>query len=188
MQPLLHGEQLSKQFGTLIALRGVSLSIAPGEVVGLVGRSGAGKSVLMSLLAGHMVPNTGTLAIAGQAVRWPFSARTHGLAVIHQHPVLADQLDITSNIFLGCEIGSPARLGWMRVPNRRQMDQQALEILQQLDVSISSLREKVSNLSSEQRRACGYRACAGQSGAAGHYRRSGDTAELSLSADLAGAD
>ncbi|NJL32885.1 MAG: ATP-binding cassette domain-containing protein [Chloroflexaceae bacterium] len=59
-----------------MALRGVSLSIAPGEVVGLVGRSGAGKSVLMSLLAGHMVPNTGTLAIAGRRCAGP-SVRGH---------------------------------------------------------------------------------------------------------------
>lgn len=151
MEPLLRCINLSKSFGSLPVLRQVSFEVAPGEVVGLAGRSGAGKSVLAMLLAGLEVPTEGDLYIDGQRLRWPLNARAAGIAVIHQQPELADRLDIIANIFLGDEIGWPAAARWLRVPRRRRMEQRAAEILDRLDVRFASLREKVANLSSEQR-------------------------------------
>ncbi|HNP70225.1 MAG TPA: ATP-binding cassette domain-containing protein [Kouleothrix sp.] len=151
MEPLLRCINLSKSYGALPVLRQVSFAVNAGEVVGLAGRSGSGKSVLAMLLAGVERPSEGDMYIAGQRLRWPINPRVAGVSVIHQRPELAERLDITANVFLGGELGWPAAGGWLRVPNRRRMDQRAAEILDQLEVHFTTLREKVSNLSSEQR-------------------------------------
>ncbi len=151
MDTLLHASQLSKSFGSLDALDRVSFSVHPGEVVGLVGRSGAGKSVLAQILAGTLAPSAGELLIGGERLRWPFSPRRLGVAVVPQRPVLAERLDITANIFLGSELGWPRRMGWLRAPDRRRMDQRAAELLARLDLSVASLRAGVDHLTSEQR-------------------------------------
>jgi signal transduction histidine kinase len=151
MEPILRCINLSKNFGSLPVLRQVSFEIAPGEVVGLAGRSGTGKSVLAEIVGGVEMPSEGDIYVAGRRMRWPFRARSLGVALIRQQPELADRFDITTNIFLGDEIGWPLAGGWLRIPNRRRMDQRAAEVLAQLDTHFGSLREKVANLSSEQR-------------------------------------
>jgi signal transduction histidine kinase len=151
MEPLLRAISLSKSFGTLSVIRQVSLQVRPGEVVGLAGASGSGKSALCMLLAGLYPPNAGDIYFADRRLRSPFRARALGIEVIHQTPNLAERLDVSSNIFLGNEIGWPVVGKWLKVPNRRRMDEEATCILAQLDVRFGSLRERVTNLSSEQR-------------------------------------
>lgn len=151
MDPLIQCASLSKQFGPLTALDRVSFSVSPGEVVGLVGRSGAGKSVLAQMLAGMTVPSSGELLLDGRRLEWPFAARKLGLALVPQRPALAEQLDITGNIFLGAEDGWLGWLGWLRVPRRRHMEQRARELLAELELSVELLRVPVKQLSSEQR-------------------------------------
>ena len=68
MPLLLRASQLSKQFGSLVALKDVDLEILPGEVVGLAGRSGAGKSILIKVLSGLQNPDAGSLYFDGAAV------------------------------------------------------------------------------------------------------------------------
>lgn len=151
MEPILQCINISKNFGALPVLRQVSFRVAPGEVVGLAGRSGAGKSVLTEILTGAEMPSEGDLYVDGRRVHWPFRARAAGVAVIRQRPELVERLDITTNIFLGEELGWPAAGGWLRMPDRRRMDLRAAEVLGELDIRFDSLREKVANLSSEQR-------------------------------------
>lgn len=151
MEALLRAVRISKTFGTLPVVRQVSLEVHPGEVVGLAGQSGSGKSTLVMLLAGLYPPSEGRLYFADRPLRWPFRARQLGIEVIHQTPDLAEHLDITSNIFLGSEICWPFGWGWLKIPQRRRMDREAARILTDLDVPFDSLREKVANLSSEQR-------------------------------------
>lgn len=151
MDTLLHVSQLTKRFGTLTALDRVSFGVHPGEVVGLVGRTGAGKSVLAQILSGGVAPSSGEVLLGGERLRWPFSRRQFGVAVVPQRPVLAEKLDVTENIFLGAEPGWPRRLGWLRAPDRRRMERQAGEILAELDVPLASLRARVDHLTSEQR-------------------------------------
>jgi ABC-type sugar transport system ATPase subunit len=114
MEPLLRVINLSKSFGTLPTVQQVSFEVYPGEVVGLAGRSGSGKTVLAMLLAGLYVPNKGDIYFAGQRLQWSFQARALGIEVIHQQPDLAEHLDITGNIFLGNEIGWPALGKWIK--------------------------------------------------------------------------
>lgn len=151
MDPLLQISRLTKSFGSLTALDRVSFSVQPGEVVGLVGRSGAGKSVLAQILAGVLAPSAGEVRFDGERLRWPFGPRRLGMALVPQRPVLAEKLDITANIFLGAERGWPRRLGWLRTPDRRGMDARASELLAQLEMPAPNLRAPVTDLSSEQR-------------------------------------
>ena len=152
VEPLLKAIDISKSFGTLSAIHQVSLEVYPGEVVGLAGESGSGKSVLCALLAGLHPLSSGALYFEGEQLRYPFSARELGIEIIPQTPRMIEHRDITGNIFLGNEIGWPAKADkWFRIPNWRRMDREAARILDQLDARFDSLREKVSNLSSEQR-------------------------------------
>ncbi len=150
-EPLLRVINLTKTFGSLTAVQNVSFDLYPGEVVGLAGSIGSGKSVLILMLAGLYSPNHGDVYFGSQRMRWPFHAKDYQIGVIHQKPELADRLDITSNLFLGHELGVPSFLGWWRIPDRKQMDDKARQILQQLDVKVSSLHQRVGELSSEQR-------------------------------------
>ena len=81
------------------------------------------------LLAGLYEPNEGEIYFLNKKLGWPFAAQLQGIGVIHQRPTLEEDFDITSNIFLGNEIGSPLKLGWLRVLNRHHMDQEALSLL-----------------------------------------------------------
>ncbi len=151
VEPLLKITNLSKQFGTLLAIQRISFEVYPGDVVGLAGRSGSGKSVLAMLLAGLYLPTEGEIWFDGRRLQWPFRARQLGIEVIHQKPDLADRLDISSNIFLGSEAGWPALAKWLKIPNRRWMNKEATRLLHQLDLPFKSLHERVANLSGEQR-------------------------------------
>ena len=136
MEPLLRVISLSKRFDILPAVQQVSFDLQPGEVVGLTGNIGSGKSVLVMLLAGLYEPNEGAIYFANRRLIWPYNAKAIGIGVIHQRPDLADGMDIVSNIFLGNEIGWPASFGWLRFPNRRRMQQEAERILTDLDVAV----------------------------------------------------
>lgn len=151
MDPLLKAVDLSKSFGTLSVVKQVGLQVHRGEVVGLAGQSGSGKSTLAMLLAGFHIPDEGELFFNGHQLQYPFNLRPLGIEVIHQSPSLAENLDITSNIFLGNEIGWPSWGSWLKIPNRARMDQEANLILDQLGVHFETLRLSVVNLSSEQR-------------------------------------
>ena len=151
MEPLLRVINLSKQFGNLPAVRQVSFDIQPGEVVGLAGSIGSGKSVLVMLLAGLYVPNEGNIFFDNKRLKWPYNAQRFGIGVIHQKPDLADRMDVVANMFLGNEAGWPTGSRWLKFPDQHKMEQEAGRILAELGVPIPSLREKVSNLSSEER-------------------------------------
>jgi len=158
MDPLLRVINVSKCFGNLWALENVTFDILPGEVVGVAGSSGSGKSVLVNVIAGVYTPTSGDLYFD----EWRYSTlrpnldatlpwvRKLGLEVIYQKPELVGQLDITSNIFLGRELAGGHLQWWLRWSDRNQMDAQAAHILDDLGVHFESLHEKAINLSSEE--------------------------------------
>ncbi len=153
MEPILRVANLSKSFGTLQAIRDVSFEVYPNEVIGLTGLSGSGKSVIAMLIGGLHPPSSGQVFLNEKRLQWPFRPQSVGIEVIHQEPLLVDRLDITSNIFLGNEIRTPLIRKWISlpVPNESRMDQEATRILEEIGVHFRTLREKVMNLSSEQR-------------------------------------
>jgi signal transduction histidine kinase len=148
-EPLLRLVQVSKQFGALLALQDVSLQIAPGEVVGLVGRRGAGKSTLLQLIGGLYPPTNGTMIVGNEAVRLktPAQAQKLGITLVHQTPLLAENLDVIANISLGQEINQRRVAG---LPDHVRMARRAHDVLNEFNAG-SILTAKISNLSDEQR-------------------------------------
>ncbi len=152
MEPLLQVRNISKSFGALPILQRVNFDVHRGEVVGLTGSIGSGKSVLMMMLAGLYEPDGGEIHFNNKRLTWPFSAQSLGIGVIHQRPALVEHFDVVSNIFLGSEIGWPQKgLGSLRILDFDRMNVQALHILARLGVQVDSLQSKVSELSFEQR-------------------------------------
>jgi ribose transport system ATP-binding protein len=94
-----------KAFGATVALDGVDLTVAAGEVCALVGQNGAGKSTLMAILAGALKPDAGVMLLDGvrYAPRDPLAAREAGVAMIYQELSLAPHLTVMENIVLGVE-------------------------------------------------------------------------------------
>lgn len=94
-----------KRYGATIALNGVDLKVAPGEVHAVLGENGAGKSTLMKILAGAVQPDSGFIAVDGRpvALRHPREARNFGVAMIHQELCVAPHLSVEANLALGAE-------------------------------------------------------------------------------------
>ena len=151
MEPLLRVINLSKSFGSLPAIQQVSFEVQPGEVVGLTGSIGSGKSVLAMMLAGLYDPTEGEIYFANKRLSWPYNANSLGISIIQQKTTLNDQFDIVSNIFLGNEIGWPAWLGRFGILDHDRMVQETIRLLAQLGIEVNSIHQKVINLTGEQR-------------------------------------
>ena len=106
-------QSITKHFGATLALDGVDLEVASGEVHALIGENGAGKSTLMNILSGAFPPDSGTMIVGGDpyAPRGPAEARERGIAHIHQELALCAHLPVAENILMGIE---PSRGGWLR--------------------------------------------------------------------------
>ncbi|URI07162.1 sugar ABC transporter ATP-binding protein [Aquincola tertiaricarbonis] len=126
-------EGITKRFGPVQVLHGVSFEVQPGTVVGLLGENGAGKSTLMKILAGHEQPSGGTLRIGGQPVAFAGSreAEAAGIVLIHQEFNLAEDLTIAQNIFLGHE----KKRGWLL--DDAAMRAEAAQALAQVGLAVS---------------------------------------------------
>lgn len=109
---------LSKSFGSVQAVRDVSLDIAPNEVVGLVGENGAGKSTLLKILTGVHQPDTGVIETNGREARFrrPLDSVAAGIGVVHQEQSLLTNLSVAENIAMTgiTGAGSPTRYGFYR--------------------------------------------------------------------------
>ena len=152
MDPLLKAVNLSYHLGAQALISQMNLEVFPGEVVGVAGQSGAGKTVLALVLAGVYLPSAGEIHFAGQRLTWPFPARSLGIEMIHQQPEMAEGQDISRNVFLGSELGWPKLTSrWIKIPDVRRMDEEAARILAHLGMRYTSLRESAANLSGEQR-------------------------------------
>ena len=96
---------ITKRFGALVANDDISLSLAQGEVLALLGENGAGKSTLVSILFGHYVADAGTIEAFGRPLPpgQPKAALAAGIGMVHQHFTLADNLSVLDNVMLGTE-------------------------------------------------------------------------------------
>jgi ribose transport system ATP-binding protein len=102
---------ITKDFGAVRVLHGVSFELPPGRIYGLLGENGAGKSTLMKILAGYQEASGGTIRVNGKERTFANSraAEQEGIVLIHQELSLADELTIVQNMFLGHEL----RRGWL---------------------------------------------------------------------------
>ncbi|MSE18549.1 ATP-binding cassette domain-containing protein, partial [Pantoea agglomerans] len=104
--PILEMRGITRRFGSFYALKGVDLTVYPGEVHALMGENGAGKSTLMKILAGAYTASSGEILIEGKpwALKGPKEALAAGITLIYQEINLAPNLTVAENIFLGSEI------------------------------------------------------------------------------------
>jgi ABC-type uncharacterized transport system ATPase subunit len=103
--PVLRLASITKRFGPLVANDSISLDLARGEVVALLGENGAGKTTLMNILFGHYVADEGTVEAFGKPLPPgdPRAALDAGIGMVHQHFTLADNMTVLENIALGTE-------------------------------------------------------------------------------------
>jgi ABC-type uncharacterized transport system ATPase subunit len=99
---------IEKAFGAVVADRGASLDVVPGEIHALVGENGAGKSTLMRIACGLLVPDAGQVVVDGRDVTgWGVGeAIAAGVGMVHQHFMLVPTLTVAENVVLGDEPGS----------------------------------------------------------------------------------
>jgi ABC-type sugar transport system ATPase subunit len=147
-EPLLKVRGISKSFGAVRALANVDLDLPGGQVTGLCGDNGAGKSVLTKCIAGIHEPDHGQIFWDGRPVRIrnAHDAAALGIETVYQDLALADNLDIVQNMFLGRE-----RLRH-RLLDENDMERAAAETLAGLRVTtVQSIRQPVGSLSGGQR-------------------------------------
>jgi ABC-type uncharacterized transport system ATPase subunit len=101
---------IAKQFGDIVALEHVDLSIRRGEVHVVCGENGAGKSTLMNILVGIHAPDGGKIVFNGKetTIRDPLAAGAMGIGMVHQHFTLVPSMSVAENLFLGhhlCHFG-----------------------------------------------------------------------------------
>lgn len=130
--PLLRMDRITKRFGPVTVLDGVSLELHAGEVHALLGCNGAGKSTLLKILAGVHAADAGTIYLDGQAIkpRSPAHAARLGIAVIHQELSLVPSLSVTENLLLGRPM---SRWGFL---SRREERNEAEKRLTEVGLSI----------------------------------------------------
>ncbi|MDJ1159652.1 ATP-binding cassette domain-containing protein [Chelatococcus sp. SYSU_G07232] len=129
---LLELQGIGKEFGAIRALSNVSLSIDPGEVVGLMGDNGAGKSTLVKIIAGNFPPSHGGIRFDGREAHFtkPVDARAVGIEVVYQDLALADNLSAAANVFLGREMRR--RFGPFTVLDHTAMNRRAAQLFREL--------------------------------------------------------
>jgi rhamnose transport system ATP-binding protein len=99
-------QDISKSFGAVCALSGVTFPVSEGEAHALVGENGAGKSTLMRVLAGIVRPDAGQLTWNGQPLdlHSPRDALDRGIGMVYQEMLLFPNLSARENIFAGREV------------------------------------------------------------------------------------
>ena len=153
--PLLSIRNVTKIFGGLVAVDGVSCEVRRGEVVGLLGDNGAGKSTLIKCVSGVYQPEEGEIVFDGAPVEFasPMDARQAGIETIYQDLALANNLDVGANIFLGREV-KKRRLGrFVQTLDDRLMLEESRQTLDSLQIRFPTLTEPIENLSGGQRQA-----------------------------------
>jgi ABC-type sugar transport system ATPase subunit len=150
---LLQAQDVSLSFGSVRALRNVSLDLRPGEVTALVGDNGAGKSTLVRCISGIHRPDSGHIVFDGSRTdfRSPEDAREAGIETVHQNLALVEDLTVWQNLFLNREI--VRRVGPVALLNRRAMQRRAQEMVSTLAVNVPAVTSRVRRLSGGQRQA-----------------------------------
>jgi simple sugar transport system ATP-binding protein len=143
---------ISKNFGAIRALEGVSFEVEPGQVLGLMGDNGAGKSTLVKIVAGNYRPSSGELFVDGAKVDYhkPIDAQREGVEVVYQDLALCDNLSAASNVFLGRE--PRKNFAGFKIIDYAQMRKRSAELFAQLK-SETRPRDLVRKMSGGQRQA-----------------------------------
>jgi signal transduction histidine kinase len=149
--PYLRITNLSKRFGAVDALSGVSFDLEPGEILGVVGQRGSGKTTLFKLLSGVYAPTTGEIIIEGQPTFFKSAAQAkkQGIETVYQDPILVETMSVWNNIFLGREFCRENTLKlW---PLDGEMARVAGKLFEEFDLPFDLVMKLPNNLSNEQK-------------------------------------
>ncbi|MEM6760674.1 MAG: ATP-binding cassette domain-containing protein [Pseudomonadota bacterium] len=154
-QPILHAKDLVKRYGKVTALDHCDFELMPGEILGLIGDNGAGKSSLIKALSGAVIPDQGQVFLEGQEVhfRSPIDAREAGIETVYQTLAMSPALSIADNMFMGRELRKPGLMGKVfHKLDRKKMEEIAREKLSDLGLmTIQNINQAVETLSGGQR-------------------------------------
>jgi ABC-type sugar transport system ATPase subunit len=148
--PWFEARGVGKQFGGVVALDGIDLSLHRGEIVGLIGDNGSGKSTFVKIASGVYQPGRGSIALDGKEVRFRTAAdaRQAGIETVHQDLGLVDTMSIVRNFFLGAEVRKGPFL------DMRYMRRETVKMLEEIGLgNLRDLGQDVSRLSGGERQA-----------------------------------
>jgi simple sugar transport system ATP-binding protein len=143
-------KNISKSFGTIMALSDVSFDLERGKILGLVGDNGAGKSTLLKILSGDLQPSSGEIYLEGKSTRFksPADAMRIGIAIAYQFLELVDIATVWENFFMGRELTK--RIGPLAFIDIEKMKRLTAEAIARHGAELDVERE-VRELSGEQR-------------------------------------
>jgi len=149
--PLIDVQSVGKQFGSVIALSGVSMTVVAGEVHCLLGDNGAGKSTLIKTLAGVHQPTAGQILVEGKPVafRGPRDALDLGIATVYQDLAMIPLMSITRNFFMGREVTKGA--GILRRFDVARANTVAREEMAKIGIDVRDPTQAVGTLSGGER-------------------------------------
>jgi ABC-type sugar transport system ATPase subunit len=151
---ILSGEELTKAFGSNVAVSKVSVMVSSGEIVALVGSNGSGKSTLLKMIYGSLIPDSGRVTLNGVLLRQgdPHEARARGIEMVFQdkdeESKLCPSISVVENLFLGREPTS--KLG---IIQRVQMQSKVNHLVDRYALSLPPLNALVGRLSGGQQKA-----------------------------------
>jgi simple sugar transport system ATP-binding protein len=151
--PLIDVRNISKHFGSVIALNDVSMTVVAGEVHCLLGDNGAGKSTLIKTLAGVHPPSAGEIAIEGKPVvfQGPRDALDHGIATVYQDLAMIPLMSITRNFFMGREMAAIKGKGLAERFDIQRANAIAREEMAKIGIDVRDPTQAVGTLSGGER-------------------------------------
>jgi D-xylose transport system ATP-binding protein len=152
-EALLKLEGITKRFGAIEALKGISFEIQKGEVVALLGDNGAGKSTLVKIISGGLHATSGRMLFEGSERHFssPAEAKAAGIETVYQDLSLCTNVDVVANFFMGREL--TRRILGIPVLRERAMYEETAKAMAEAGTRIPSLRTNVEHLSGGQRQA-----------------------------------
>jgi simple sugar transport system ATP-binding protein len=150
--PIIDMRDVHKWYSGVHALKGITVAIEPGELIGLVGDNGAGKSTLIKLLSGVERPDQGEIRIDGNVVelRTPKMAMQLGIETVYQYNSMVPTMSVARNMFIGREPLGFSIFG-IGLLNQRRMRRDSVQALADVDLHLRSPDALVGELSGGQR-------------------------------------
>ncbi len=148
---VLEVRNLSKSFGAVQALSNVSFTVGKGEIVGLVGDNGAGKSTIINLLMGVYQPDEGEIYFEGKRVTFdsPRNSRATGIEPVYQNTAVVDLMNLWRNFYLGREVTKS--FGPFSVLDKKEMKKKSIEMMWDIGVHVREADESVQYMSGGER-------------------------------------
>ena len=149
--PLLEARDVAKNFGSVSALCGVSLTLAAGEVHCLLGDNGAGKSTLIKILSGVHQPSQGELFVDGERVSFgsPRDALERGITTVFQDLGMIPLMSVMRNFFLGKE--PVRRMGPLALFDGKRAEEVTIEEMRKMGIDVRDPHQPVGTLSGGER-------------------------------------